>query len=46
MSVVFLHLLRVFFTGAYKYPRELSWVVGVLLFLIVMLFGFTGYLLP
>lgn len=46
VSVVFLHLLRVFFMGAYKYPRELSWVVGVLLFLIVMLFGFTGYLLP
>ena len=45
VSVVFLHLLRVFFMGDYKYPRELSWVVGVLLFLIVMLFGFTGYLL-
>ena len=44
--VVFLHLLRVFFMGAYKYPRELSWVVGVVLFLLVMLFGFTGYLLP
>lgn len=44
--VVFLHMLRVFFMGAYKYPRELSWVVGVFLFLLVMLFGFTGYLLP
>lgn len=44
--VVFLHLLRVFFMGAYKYPRELSWVVGVVLFLLIMLFGFTGYLLP
>ncbi len=44
--VVFLHLLRVFAMGAYKYPREMSWVVGVVLFLIVMLFGFTGYLLP
>ena len=44
--VVFLHLLRVFVMGAYKYPRELSWVVGVVLFLVVMLFGFTGYLLP
>jgi ubiquinol-cytochrome c reductase cytochrome b subunit len=44
--VVFLHLLRVFFMGAYKYPRELSWVVGVFLFLLIMLFGFTGYLLP
>lgn len=46
VAIVFLHTLRVFFMGAYKYPRELSWVVGVLLFLIVMLFGFTGYLLP
>jgi ubiquinol-cytochrome c reductase cytochrome b subunit len=44
--VVFLHLLRVFFMGAYKFPRELSWVVGVVLLLLVMLFGFTGYLLP
>jgi ubiquinol-cytochrome c reductase cytochrome b subunit len=44
--VVFLHLLRVFFMGAYKYPRELSWVVGVALLLLIMLFGFTGYLLP
>lgn len=44
--VVFLHMLRVFFMGAYKYPRELSWVVGVFLFLLIMLFGFTGYLLP
>jgi ubiquinol-cytochrome c reductase cytochrome b subunit len=39
-------MLRVFFMGSYKYPRELSWVVGVFLFLLVMLFGFTGYLLP
>ena len=46
VSIVFLHMLRVFFMGAHKYPRELSWIVGVLLFLIVMLFGFTGYLLP
>ncbi len=42
--IVVLHLLRVFFMGAYKYPRELSWAVGVFLFLFVMLFGFTGYL--
>ncbi len=41
-----LHLLRVFFTGAYKYPREASWVVGVLLLGIIFAFGFTGYLLP
>jgi len=42
----FLHLLRVFYYGAYKYPRELTWVVGVLLLLTVLGFGFTGYLLP
>jgi quinol-cytochrome oxidoreductase complex cytochrome b subunit len=43
---VALHLVRVLYTGAYKYPRELTWVVGVLLLLVVMAFGFTGYLLP
>jgi quinol-cytochrome oxidoreductase complex cytochrome b subunit len=44
--VVTLHLLRVFFMGSYKYPREVTWLVGVVLFLIVMGFSFTGYLLP
>ena len=44
--VVTLHLLRVFFMGAYKYPRELTWIVGVFIWLLVMGFGFTGYLLP
>lgn len=41
-----LHLLRVFVTGAYKYPREASWVVGILLLGVIFAFGFTGYLLP
>jgi len=41
-----LHLLRVFFTGAYKQPREFTWITGVLLLLVVLGFGFTGYLLP
>ncbi|MBI2976955.1 MAG: cytochrome b N-terminal domain-containing protein [Chloroflexi bacterium] len=41
-----LHLLRVFFYGAYKYPREVTWSTGVLLLLVVVGFGFTGYLLP
>jgi ubiquinol-cytochrome c reductase cytochrome b subunit len=41
-----LHLARVFFTGAYKRPRELTWVTGALLLLVVLAFGFTGYLLP
>ncbi len=44
--LMFLHTLRVFFTGAYKKPRELNWVVGVLLFLVILGLGFTGYLLP
>jgi quinol-cytochrome oxidoreductase complex cytochrome b subunit len=41
-----MHLLRVFFSGAYKYPREATWITGVFLLLIVVGFGFTGYLLP
>jgi len=44
--LVFVHMLRVFFTGAYKRPRELNWLTGVALFAITMGFGFTGYLLP
>ncbi len=41
-----LHMLQVFLYGAYKPPREVMWMVGVVLFLIVMGFAFTGYLLP
>ena len=44
--VVFLHLLRVVVYASYKPPRELTWVTGVFMFLIVLGFGFTGYLLP
>jgi menaquinol-cytochrome c reductase cytochrome b subunit len=44
--LMFLHMGRVFLFGAYKYPRELNWIVGVLLLLMGMLEGFTGYLLP
>lgn len=44
--IVFLHLLRVVLYGSYKAPRELTWIVGVLLLLVVLGFGFTGYLLP
>jgi hypothetical protein len=40
------HLLRVFIMGAYKPPRELNWVSGVMLFTMTLAFGFTGYLLP
>src|SRR5712692_770061 len=44
--LMFLHMGRVFLFGAYKYPRELNWIVGVLLLAMGMLEGFTGYLLP
>ncbi len=44
--IVFLHILRVVLYGSYKAPRELTWVVGVFLFLVTLGFGFTGYLLP
>ena len=46
VCAVVLHLLRVYFMGSYKYPREVTWLSGLVLFLIVMGFGFTGYLLP
>jgi ubiquinol-cytochrome c reductase cytochrome b subunit len=44
--LVGLHILRVFIWGAYRYPRELAWVGGAILFFVVLGFGFTGYLLP
>ncbi len=44
--LVGLHMLRVIFHAAYKYPREMTWMTGVLLLLITIGFGFTGYLLP
>ena len=44
--LVFLHMGRTFFFGAYKYPRELNWVIGVVLLILTMAMSFTGYLLP
>jgi len=41
-----LHMMRVILYGAYKYPREVTWVTGVVLLLVVVGFGFSGYLLP
>ena len=41
-----LHMLRVVYHGAYKYPREVTWFSGVALLIVVLGFGFTGYLLP
>ncbi|HUG49001.1 MAG TPA: selenite/tellurite reduction operon b-type cytochrome ExtP [Candidatus Limnocylindria bacterium] len=43
---VFLHMMRVFYHGAYKPPREFNWVVGVLLLFLTVALSFTGYLLP
>jgi quinol-cytochrome oxidoreductase complex cytochrome b subunit len=44
--VVVLHMVRVFYTGAYKPPRQFNWVIGVLLLLLTFGASFTGYLLP
>ena len=44
--VVFIHMLRVFYTASFKYPRELTWLIGIGLFLTTLGMGFTGYLLP
>ncbi len=46
IASMMIHLLRVFFTGAYRKPRELNWVIGSLLLLLGTLEGFTGYSLP
>jgi quinol-cytochrome oxidoreductase complex cytochrome b subunit len=43
---VLIHMVHAFFVGAYKKPRELTWVVGVFIFGCTVTFGFTGYLLP
>ena len=44
--LIIIHMIRVYATASYKHPRELNWVAGVLLFVITMVFGLTGYLLP
>ena len=46
LSTAFLHLLRVFYTGAFHAPRQLNWIVGLALFTLVVVANFTGYLLP
>ncbi|MDQ6930311.1 MAG: cytochrome b N-terminal domain-containing protein [Candidatus Eremiobacteraeota bacterium] len=46
IALVALHMLQVIVFGAYKSPRELQWIVGVLLFIITLVLGLTGYLLP
>src|SRR5215475_3466536 len=44
--LIFLHMGRTFFFGAYKYPRELNWVIGVILVVLTFVMALTGYLLP
>lgn len=46
VACVFLHMMRVYFVGAYKKPRELNWVLGVMLLGITFFFAYSGYLLP
>jgi menaquinol-cytochrome c reductase cytochrome b subunit len=44
--LMFFHMARVFLYGAYKYPRELNWIIGATILILGMFEGFTGYLLP
>ncbi len=46
MIAVILHMTRTYFMASFKRPRELTWIFGVIIFIVTMLFGFTGYLLP
>ena len=46
VASVFLHMCRVYFTGAYRNPRELNWLIGVALMALTIIFGYSGYLLP
>ena len=46
LIIVFLHLLRVFFTGAFHPPRQFNWIIGLVMFLAVLTSNITGYLLP
>ena len=44
--LVFAHMFKVFYRGAYRPPREFNWVIGVFLLLLTLLLSYTGYLLP
>src|SRR5689334_6206749 len=46
IAVVVIHMVQVFLFGAYKKPREATWMVGVVLLLLTLAYGLTGYLLP
>ena len=43
IAALLLHMMRVFFTRSYRKPREMNWMFGVVLFLLTLMFGFTGY---
>ena len=46
VASVFLHMMRVYFVGAYRNPREINWMLGSILLMITIFFVYTGYLLP
>ena len=46
VASVFLHMMRVYFVGAYRNPREVNWILGSILLMVTIFFGYTGYLLP
>ena len=46
VASVFSHMMRVYFVGAYRNPREVNWMLGVILLMVTIFFGYTGYLLP
>ena len=46
VAAIVVHMLRIFFTGAFRKPREINWVIGFVLFSSAMVDGFTGYSLP
>ena len=46
MASIVMHMMRVFFTGAFRKPRELNWIVGFMLMILGLAAGFTGYSLP
>ncbi len=46
VASIIIHLMRVFFTGAFRKPREMNWLIGVILLVLALLEGFAGYSLP
>src|SRR6516165_12383306 len=46
VAAILAHMLRIFFTGAYRKPREVNWLIGIVLFTLALLEGLFGYSLP